>query len=70
MKEIAGLFLRYSKQVAKKNLQPEASEKRRVEAGTDYSVGDDYNYVYDEAVFPDIGDFDHDHRLVGGRVDK
>ena len=39
----------------------------------DYSDDDEdmlYNYVYDESVFPDIGDFDHQHRLVGGRVSK
>ena len=70
MDEMTWLCLRYSKQAAKKNLQPEGSERRREEAGTDYSEGADYNYVYDEALLPDIGDFDHDHRLVGGRIDK
>ena len=62
--------VRYSKQAAAQNLQTEADKNRRKEAGTDYSAGEDYNYVYDEDVMPDIGDFDHDHRLVGGRIDK
>ena len=65
--EINSQTSRYSKQAAAKNLQPEVDqENRRKEAGTDYSAGEDYNYVYDEEVMPDIGDFDHDHRLVGG----
>ena len=71
MEEMTRLSLRYSRQAAKKKLQPEAGgENRRTEAGTDYSEGAEYNYVYDEALLPDIGDFDHDHRLVGGRVEK
>ena len=71
MEEITRHSIRYSRQAAKKNLQPEAGgENRRTEAGTDYSEGAEYNYVYDETVLPDIGDFDHDHRLVGGRVEK
>ena len=68
--EINSQTPRYSKQAAAKNLQPEVDQNRRKEAGTDYSAGEDYNYVYDEEVMPDIGDFDHDHRLVGGRIDK
>ena len=51
-------------------MQSEAGKERRIEAGSDYSGGSDYNYVYDETLLPDIGDFDNDHRLVGGRVEK
>ena len=52
---------RFSKTVAVLNLQREA--------GSDYS--DDEDYDYDEDIdTATVGDFDSQHRLVGGAIEK
>ena len=56
----SSMTFRYSKQDAAKGLQEEV--------GTDYN--NDEDYTYDDFQLPGIDDFNHNHRLVGGRVSK
>ena len=54
---------RFSKTVASLNLQREA--------GSDYSDNGYDDYQYDEDIdTTTVGDFDSQHRLVGGTVEK
>ena len=62
---INDLLERFSQQVSAKRLSEHT--------GMDYSDTEmNYDYVYDDNLEDDIdiGDFDSQHRLVGGRVEK